>query len=223
MAIARGTLRSMTTEPSATQVNAVPGFVPSVHGLHFANRFPSGPTLKVGLIDPRWVGVGDAAAGLCGGMSWLVRERFHAELPIPADAVAPANGSPLFRALVRRQILSLDWLRGPLRFWWMGLRGPDWARRRGLQEEWPRIRAQIDAGRLALVGLVRHEGWSPWQLTGSHVVLAFGYAVDAGSGAITLRLYDPNWPDRDDVSATLSPAGLGQSTGERLLGVLALK
>ena len=202
--------------------NAVPGFVPSVNGLHFANRFASGPTLRFGPIDPRWVGVGDAAAGLCGGMSWLVRERFDAGLPIPADTVAPANGSTLFRALVRRQILSLDWMRGPLRFWWMGLRGPEWARRRSLQEEWPRIRAQIDAGRLALVGLVRHQGWSPWQLTDSHQVLAFGYDVEPGSGAITLRLYDPNWPDRDDVSVTLSPAGLGQSPGERLIGVLAL-
>ena len=44
-----------------------------------------------------------------------------------------------------------------------------------------------------------------------------------GSGAITLRLYDPKWPDRDDMSATLSPAGLGTSTGERLFGVLALR
>ena len=54
------------------------------------------------------------------------------------------------------------------------------------------------------------------------MVLAFSYEVEPGSGAITLRLYDPNWPDRDDVSVTLSPAGLGQSTGERLVGVLAL-
>lgn len=205
-----------------TQTNAVPGFVPSVHGLHFANRFPPGPTLKLGFIDPRWVGIGDAAAGLCGGMSWLVRERFEAGLPIPADAVAPDNGSPLFRAIVRRQIQSLDWLRGPLRFWWMGLRGPEWARERTLAVEWPRIRAQIDAGALALTGLVRHQGFSPWRLTQSHVVLAFGYAIDPASGTITLRLYDPNWPNRDDVSVTVSPAGLGQSTGERLLGVLAL-
>ena len=138
------------------------------------------------------------------------------------NAPSPADGSTLFRALVRRQVLSVDWMRGPLRFWWMGLRGPAWARRRSLQAEWPRIRAQIDAGQLALVGLVRHHGWSPWQLTGSHQVLAFGYAVDPGSGAITLRLYDPNWPDRDDVSVSLSPAGLGQSTGERLIGVLTL-
>ena len=33
--------------------NAVPGFVPSVHGLHFANRWPSGPTLRFGPLDPR--------------------------------------------------------------------------------------------------------------------------------------------------------------------------
>jgi hypothetical protein len=199
---------------------AVVGFVPSVHGLHFANRFPPGPTVRLGVIDPRVVGVGDAAAGLCGGMSWLVRERFEAGQPIAPDTVAPANGSPLFQSIVRRQVLSLDWFRGPARFWWMGLRGGDWARRRSLEIEWPRIRATIDEGRLALVGLVRHTGWNPWHLTDSHQVLGFAYAIDGDM--ITLRLYDPNWPDRDDVVVRLSPTGFSQSTGETLLGVLAL-
>ncbi|HYH93251.1 MAG TPA: hypothetical protein VD763_08850, partial [Candidatus Saccharimonadales bacterium] len=123
-----------------SESNAVPGFVPSLHGFHFANRFPSGPTLKVGFFDPRVVGVGDASAGLCGGMSWLVRERFQSGLSIPPDRIPPENGSPLFKAIVRRQVMSLDWLRGPLRFWWMGLRGPSWARGRTLTVEWPRIR-----------------------------------------------------------------------------------
>jgi hypothetical protein len=203
------------------EVNAVDGFVPSRHGLHFANRFPPGPTIRLGPLDPRWIGIGDAAAGLCGGMSWLVRERFAAGLPVPSDTSAPANGSPLFRAIVRRQVRSLDWLRGPFRFWWMGVRGPGWAQRRSFEREWPRIRARIDAGSLALVGLVRHDGWSPWHLTGSHVVLAFGYTVERDA-EVTLRLYDPNWPDRDDVTVSLSPTAMGQSTGERLLGVLAL-
>ena len=49
--------------------NAVPGFLPSTNGFHFANHFPPGPTLKLGVLDPRWVGIGDAAAGLCGGMA----------------------------------------------------------------------------------------------------------------------------------------------------------
>ena len=105
--------------------NAVAGFLPSTHGLRFANRFPPGPTVRFGPIDPRWIGIGDASAGLCGGMAWYVRERFEAGRPIPADAEPPANGSPLFRTLVNRQVRSLDWLWTPLRYWWLGAIGAD--------------------------------------------------------------------------------------------------
>jgi hypothetical protein len=155
-------------------------------------------------------------------MSWLVRERFEAGLPIPPDTTPPSNGSPLFRSIVRRQVMSLDWLRGPMKFWWMGLRGRDRALRQTLEVQWPRIRREIDEGRLALVGLVRNQGWNPWQLTDSHQVLAYGYSVDEESGAVTLRLYDSNWPGRDDITITMDDSGLRQSTGEPLLGVLHL-
>ena len=53
-------------------------------------------------------------------------------------------------------------------------------------------------------------------------MIAYGYAED-GRG-VTLRLYDPNWPDNDDVTATihldqaLRPTASSQSTGEPLLG-----
>jgi hypothetical protein len=204
------------------ETNAVAGFLPSVHGLHFPNRYPAGPTLKLGLIDPRWVGVGDAQAGLCGGMSWFVREWFEAGRVVPADVAPPANGSPLFRAIVRRQILSLDWLRGPMRFWLAALSSPDRLRERSLAVEWPRIRSAIDAGRLPMVGLVRHRGWSPFQLTKDHQVLAFGYDTAGTDGPTTIRLYDPNWPNRDDVSITLMRGGFLQSTGEPLFGLIAL-
>ncbi len=53
-------------------------------------------------------------------------------------------------------------------------------------------------------------------------MLAWGYSTDPGSGSITLRLYDPNWPDRDDVTVTLSADGHTQNTGEQLLSVIAL-
>src|SRR3954453_15520288 len=87
--------------------NAVPGFLPSTHGLRFSNRFPPGPTVRFGSLDPRWIRVGDAWAGPCGGMGWFGRQRFEAGLPVPTTTEPPANGSRLFRALVRRQILSL--------------------------------------------------------------------------------------------------------------------
>jgi hypothetical protein len=202
--------------------NAVPRFQPSVNGLHFPNRFPSGPTVKLGIIDPRWVGIGDADAGLCGGMSWFVRERFEAGLPIPVDTVPPDNGSPLFRIIVRRQVMSLDWLRGPLRFWLAAGISSERLRRRTLEVEWPRIRATIDDGRLAMVGLVRHRGWNPFGLQLDHTVLAFAYESAAPAGPHTIRLYDPNWPNRDDVSITLLPGGFLQSSGEPLFGLIRL-
>jgi len=202
------------------QRNAVAGFLPSTHGLHFANRFPPGPTIRFGPIDPRWIGIGDASAGLCGGMAWYVRERFEAGLPIPPDTEAPANGSTLFRALVRRQVQSLDWLRVPLRFWWMGAMNPERAARRSRETEWPRIRADIDAGRLAMVGLVRQTGLNPFRMTQSHQVLAFAYEVDGD--ATTLRIYDPNWPGRDDLVVILEASRLRESTGKELRSVIRL-
>ena len=202
------------------QSNAVAGFLPSTHGLRFANRFAPGPTVRVGPIDPRWVGIGDAAAGLCGGMAWFVRERFEAGLAVPRQAEAPANGSPLFRALVRRQVRSLDWLRTPLRFWWIGAIGSAAAARRSLEVEWPRIRAEIDAGRLARVGLVRHHGLSPWRLAQSHQVLAYAYS--AAGDTVTLWVYDPNWPLRDDVVVSITVHGLRDSSGEPLPAAIHL-
>jgi hypothetical protein len=200
--------------------NAVDGFLPSVNGLHFANSYPSGPTVKLGALDPRWVGVGDADAGLCGGMSWFVREWFENGRTVPADASAPVNGSPLFMAIVRRQVMSLDWLRGPIKFWLAALSSPERLRRKTLEIEWPRIKRDIDAGRLPMLGLVRHRGWNPFDLNKDHQVLAYGYDTAGPDGPTTIRVYDPNWPDRDDVSITLLSGGFLQSTGEPLFGLI---
>ena len=93
--------------------NTVLDFRPTRHGFHFANRFPAGPTVMFGAFDIRWLGVGDAAAGLCGGMALTVRDLFEARVDPPPDAEPPANGTPRFKALVRRQVQSLDWLRVP--------------------------------------------------------------------------------------------------------------
>jgi hypothetical protein len=101
-----------------------------------------------------------------------------------------------------------------------------------LAREWPRIRGEIDAGRLAVVGLIRAAGLSPWLLTRNHQVLA--YAYEQRADGIAIRVYDPNHPGRDDVvlEIRLAPSGIPgsravplreritmrQSTGEPLLG-----
>ena len=223
-----------------TDLRGAAGFRPSVHGFRFANAFPPGPTVTFGPIDVRRIGIGDASAGLCGGMALTVRDLFEAGVPVPGDPSPPANGTRRFRALVRRQVQSLDWLRVPLRFWrlqalhadrpagaaatvarMLGLRP---AAMVALDQEWPKVRATLDSGHLAVIGLVRTASLSPWRLAISHQVLAWGYEPLAGGARI--RIYDPNHPGRDDVSVEIArTAGVvrtHQSTGEPLRAILAL-
>ena len=207
----------------------VAGFLPSVHGFHFANSWPSGPTIRLGPLDPRWIGIGDAADGLCGGMVYTVGDLFTAGVPIPADREPPVNGSRQFRAIVRRQIQSLAFLTVPFRYWLRsalgGSLGGDRARST-FEGEWPKARAILDAGKPAMIGLIRVASANPMTLSRNHQVMAWGYAED-GRG-VTLNLYDPNWPDRDDVTISLDldpalrPTALSQSTGEPLLGWFVL-
>lgn len=227
--------------------NEVPGFRPSIHGLPFANAFPPGPTFRLGPFDSRMVGFGDASTGLCGGMALTARDLYEAGVAAPRDAGdgPPANGSPRFVALVRRQVQSLDWFLVPLRHLDLQALRPDppagLARRlrrepprvSSVLREWPRIRAEIDAGHPSVVGLIRAAGLSPWALSRNHQVLAYGYEADEGT--IALRVYDPNHPGRDDVELRVriragaaagpgSPApwrdriAMAQTTGEPLLG-----
>jgi hypothetical protein len=219
-------------------VGLVSNFRPSVNGLPFPNAWPSGPTLRLGPIRTPILGFGDASAGLCGGMVLTVRDLFDAGIAMPAEP-RPANGSPRFNAIVRRQVESLDWLRVPLRLFDLQAFRPDpptalatLLRREpprvvAVQDEWPGIRAEVEAGHLSPVGLVRVAGVSPWAMTRNHQVLAFGY--EETDTLIRLRVYDPNHPGRDDVElrAEVDPDGslpwrdrvqLSQSTGEPLLG-----
>jgi hypothetical protein len=69
-------------------------------------------------------------------------------------------------------------------------------------QEWPRIREEIDAGHPSPLGLVRVRSFDPFALKENHQVLAYGYEILASS--LTLRLYDPNLPNRDHVTLTLS-------------------
>ncbi len=249
-------------------------FRPSIHGLHFPNAWPPGPTLRLGPFDPRWFGVGDASQGLCGGMAFVVGDCWAAGVLPPEDRRPPPVDSPRFRRLVHRQVESLDWGRLPLALWRRSVwpdrtarpgcearRGPESRagfelrperepppglepppgpeplltaalRRLGvrpladlvLDRDWPAIRRTIDAGRLAMVGLVRRRSANPWALVGNHQVVAYGYRL--GRDEIRIAVYDPNHPDRDDVELVVElgtggrAAALFQTTGEPLFGLV---
>lgn len=219
---------------------AVTGFLPSTSAFGFPNAWPPGPTVTMGPLDSRLIGVGDAAAGLCGGMVMTVRDLFDAGLSA-AGRPQPANGSPPFRAIVRRQVQSLDWLRVPLRSFDLMAFRPDPPtglaallhreppRVDSVAREWRWIRAVLEGSHLCPVGLVRTTSNAPRDLTRNHQVLAFGYdAADDGS-RIVIRIYDPNHPgddtvelraivDPDDGRPARDRIHLSQSTGEPLAG-----
>ena len=68
-------------------------------------------------------------------------------------------------------------------------------------------------------------GWNPLALGLGHQVVAFRYEESAARFAI--GIYDPNHPGEDDVEVVVEHAadgasGCSQSTGEPLIGLLAL-
>jgi hypothetical protein len=192
----------------------VPGFLPSTSGFRFPNSFPRVPVRRIGIPGVVSVPIGDASNGLCGGMVFVARDLFEASRPPPPETTPPAEG-PLFDHLVRRLFDSFQLPLGPARYlrlmspilpdgetWWSRLgvapHGRAWVM---VREEWPKVRADIDAGHPSPLGLVRVKSHDPFDLKVNHQVLAYGYTLDGS--ALTLRLYDPNRPGRDDVTLSL--------------------
>jgi hypothetical protein len=195
----------------------VPGFTPALSGFHFPNRFAKEPVLVLSLGVVR-LPVGDASRGLCGGMVFAARDLFDAGLPPPPGAEAPRRGTALFRYLVRRLFTSFDLPAGPLRYLlWMALPLRSFLGIPGVAARtasaWIRIRAELDQGRLAPLGLVRARSLNPLTLARNHQVMAYGYDLDEDAGALRIPVYDPNHPD-DEGTALELRLGEGQVAGE---------
>jgi len=204
---------------------AVSGFQPSRNGFHFANAWPPVPAFLVGVGMVR-LGIGDAGRGLCGGMAFAVRDRFERDEAPPPDRTPPPSGTALFEEIARRQLDSFDRLVVvPFRFWLAAMQSGPARDRASASDAWPAIRAEVDAGRLAMVGLVRTAGWNPLHVGMGHQVAAYRY--DERADRVTIGIYDPNRPDDDTVELRIATGSggelsLSQSTGEPLVGLLAL-
>lgn len=200
-----------------TTVRVVPRFLPSTSGFAFPNRFPRVPVRRIGIPGVVSLPIGDASNGLCGGMAFAARDYFEAERQPPRLTTPPADGA-LFEYLVDRLFASFDLPLGPARYLeLMSPALPDgetlWSRLglaphgrawRMIKEEWPKVRADIDAGHPSPLGLVRVKSSDPFELKRNHQVLAYGYELDGT--LVSLKIYDPNHPAEDDVSLTLGLA-----------------
>ena len=189
-------------------------FRPSVNGFAFPNAL-SGPDVTVTVPLAGRLSIGDASNGVCGGMVFATCDYFEAGQPIPGGAVPPAAGSPLYTVITSRLIDSFNIPAGIAQYLrWMA--APDrstgllWWRRRGIGEmtvadQLPTVRATLDAGHPCPLGLVTVSGIDPRDLGANHVVLAYGYRLE-DSGELTLRVYDPNSPGRDDIELSMNIA-----------------
>jgi hypothetical protein len=206
--------------PSPTR--QLTGFVPSQHGFHFVNAFPSVPDIKIPIPLGR-VELGDASNGLCGGMVFCALDYFLANRPVPAMRTPPTTGM-LFDTIVRRLLNSFNFPLGILGY--IVLMNPDYpdgeTRSGGInfaphgrawqtmRVEWPLVKAMLDSGTPCPLGLVRVKSRDLSLLGHNHQVLATGY--DVNDDLLSLFIYDPNYPDRDDLTLSLSLATPEQAT-----------
>ena len=199
----------------------VAGFRPSTCGFRFANAFWPQPLLRIPLAGLGHWPIGDASRGLCGGMAFAARDYFKRGHPPPDDRDPPDYDSPLFRYLVRRLFASFHLPWGPLRYYrWMAA-SDEVVQEHTVRHEWPRIRRELDAGRLAALAMIRIRSRNPFRLGENHQVLAYGYGLDETSGSLLIAIYDPNHPGRDDLTLALRlrPAsGVVSASGETFRG-----
>src|SRR5215470_11479614 len=148
-------------------------FQPMQDGFAFTNTWPSEPAVALdtpfGKID-----IGNAAAGLCGGMVFAALDYWHAGmLPPPGQ---PTPDDPLYGYLVRRLIDSWHVPCGVTQYYqWMNLpdgdagfdalgqrvvieRGLAWCT---ISEQWPQIMADLARGIPAALGVVTVASSNP--------------------------------------------------------------
>jgi hypothetical protein len=198
------------------------GFLPSRDGFAFGNSWPPAPAVSIPT-PLGTIGVGNAAGGLCGGMVFAALDFWHAQQQPPASR--PAPGTPLYRFIVRRLIGSWHIPAGVAKYYqWMNLPDADVSisvlgralvTRRGLawrtiEQQWPQVRARIDSGLPATLGLVTVASGSPADLAHNHQVLAYGYQTDGLQ--VTVNVYDPNSGPDDGISIKFETAGAADGT-----------
>ena len=141
----------------------------------------------------------------------------------PTDRPAQVQG--LYKFIVRRLVDSWNLPSGVVQYYqWMNLpdgdTGFDVAGRRvvvnhglawrTIKVQWPQVKADLDRGVPAALGVVTVASKKPKDLGFNHQVLAYGYEV-AGR-AVTVKVYDPNRGQRDDISIRFNASAPTKAT-----------
>jgi len=185
----------------------VTNFLPSTRGFSFSNSWPTQPDKLIPTPFGN-IAIGNASNGLCGGMVFAVRDYFEANIQQPSGR-QPSLADPLYSFIVDRLFASFELPNGPAKYYdWMTTSDHDtWFKtglaHRTILDEWPRIKADLDSNHLSCLGLVTISSLNPGEMGNNHQVIAYGYDL-GGNNILTLKVYDPNSPLRDDIRISLS-------------------
>ncbi|QNI30996.1 hypothetical protein H7849_18030 [Alloacidobacterium dinghuense] len=188
-------------------------FLPSINGVQFGNSWPNIPDYTLSLLGQN-ISIGNASNGLCGGMVFAVADLFNAGLlPPRTGPVNPAGGTSAFNYIVARLTNSFDYDDVNQYLSWIQMSDHDTLIAHGLawheiNEEWPKIKADLDRNLLSPLGLVHgQEPPTIGVLTGlqdlgmCHQVLAWGY--DLNGTNLSIFIYDPDNPGVDNATIAL--------------------
>jgi hypothetical protein len=217
--------------PLVAEANRVANFVPTSNGFHFANWWPPGttyPAISIPVQNGNITIDGDAHNGMCGGFTFAAVDLFlhNPRLAPPTTDQPPAAGHALFNWLsgrfvdsfgpppYRNTFKALNWVQALDHDVTISFTGLS-VSRRVIYEEWPLVKAEIDAGRPCPLWLISGPWCGPLDIAGfvdalrhSHQVLAYAYDL-TGTGVLTLSVYDPNEPGVNDsyIKADISSPG----------------
>jgi|GEM_PF-1173162 len=169
-----------------------------------------GPLSDLGIgrvIEEDWAPITHADAGMCGGIVFTVMDYYNNQLLPPTLQSSPTLPSdPLFLYIKDRLWDSFDVTGQGHRF--LGYSSPHYPNgdegviqvlglSRGIswisyREAFLQIQADIDAGKLSPVGLIRTDNLD---IGKNHTVLA--YAYEKNGQDVTLYLYDPNFHQKE--------------------------
>jgi hypothetical protein len=179
-------------------------FIPSRHGFHFRNDFAGKQVIVPGFGEVPTRGRG-------GGMAYAALDYWHAGLPVPThraedfgSAGVPHDGSRFSDYLYKRLFDSFaTWTARQFVTWTLAADQPTWADAGVIahtrQEQLPRLRRAIDAGRPVVLGLVAASTLE--DMGANHQVVAHAYDADDVAGTMRIHVYDP---DRLDLDVVLS-------------------
>jgi len=185
-------------------------FVPSIHGMRFPNSF------SVSFRIPGLPTTPPVTYGLCGGISATANDFFRRNRTPPKTTDAPARDTPFYEYLFKRQMDTF----GPaailaLRFqlWMSWKAGGLSGYRRRTFTEYEKIRKELRTGVPVVIGLVYARAVTQGRVWHNHQVLAYDY--EYANGSLTMKVCDPNYIGRDDITVRAERVVIRSAVGNR--------